>query len=175
MDEFYQMARAGIFTEHDRVELIEGEIVEITPIGSRHGACVDRTAYLFFQKLGGKAIVRVQGVVRLGKHSESQPDIALLKHREDFYSETQPGPHDLLLIVEMADTSQEYDRGIKVPLYARHGIPEVWVIDLQSETVRTYRTPAGENYQEIRRFGRGETISCFFLPELQLAVDEVLG
>lgn len=175
VEEYHRMGEAGIFRENDRVELIEGEIVEMTPIGSRHAACVDRVAQLFFERAARRAIVRVQNPIRLGKHSEPQPDLVLLRPRPDFYAQGHPGPEDVLLLVEVAETSAEYDRTIKLPLYARSGIPEVWLVDLAAAAVEVHRRPTPEGYQEVQRVRRGERVSSQAFPDLDLAVDEVLG
>jgi len=173
--DFYQMAEAGIFDEDDRVELLAGEIIEMTPIGSRHAACVDRVAQLFFERAARRAIVRVQNPIRLGKHSEPQPDLVLLRPRPDFYAQGHPGPEDVLLLVEVAETSAEYDRTIKLPLYARSGIPEVWLVDLAAAAVEVHRRPTPEGYQEVQRVRRGERLAPHTFPDLDLVVAEVLG
>lgn len=125
VEEYHRMAEAGILREDDRVELLEGEIVEMTPIGSRHAACVDRLNQLGVRGVGPRAIVRVQSPVRLGERSEPQPDLTLLRARPDFYAHAHPGPADVLLIIEVAEASADADRTVKMPLYARAAIPEV--------------------------------------------------
>ena len=169
------MAEAGILSEDDRVELIEGEIVEIAPIGSRHGGHVNRLNRLFSQRAGDQAIVSVQNPVRLGEHSEPKPDLTLLKPRPDFYASSHPGPEDVLLVVEVAETSAAYDLEVKLPLYARAGIPEVWLVDLAEERVEVYRQPSPQGYQEVQRVRRGQHLSSQAFPNLELAVDDVLG
>ena len=173
--EYHRMAQAGIFGEDDRVELIEGEIVEMTPIGSRHAACVDRLAQLAFERVSGRAIVRIQNPIQMGEHSEPQPDLALLRPRSDFYAPAHPGPEDVLLIVEVAETSIEYDRDVKVRLYARAGIAEVWLVDLAGEGVEVYRRPVPQGYQEVQRLERGQRVSSHAVSDLELTVDEILG
>jgi len=175
VDDYHRMVQAGILSEDDRVELIEGEIVTMSPIGSRHAACVKRLLRLFIRGVGDRAIVAAQDPIRLGEHSEPQPDLSLLKPREDFYASEHPGPEDVLLLLEVAETSAEYDRKVKIPLYARFGIKEVWLIDLEAETVEVYREPSWEGYQERKVLGRGEVISPTAFPELGLPVDEALG
>src|ERR671938_544657 len=130
VDEYYRMGEAGILTEDDRVELIEGEIIEMSPIGSRHAACVNRLNTLLGRHLRQTAIVSVQNPIRLDAYSEPEPDVALLRPRADYYESGHPTPADALLIVEVADTSADYDRIIKLPLYAKAGIPEAWLVDL---------------------------------------------
>jgi Uma2 family endonuclease len=175
VSEYHRMLESGILAEDDRVELIEGEIVEMTPIGPRHAACVDRLNALLSSQAGGRAIVRVQNPVRLGEQSEPQPDLTLLNFRPDFYAQSHPGPGDILLLIEVVETSAEYDRQIKVPLYARAGIREVWVVDLGADAVEVYREPAPEGYRQVSRLGRGTNLSPEALPGLTLAVDRVLG
>jgi Uma2 family endonuclease len=173
--ECHQMADAGILKECDRVELIEGEIVERPPIGSRHAACVDRLNRLFTTRLGEAAIVRVQNPVRLSQYSEPEPDVAILRWREDFYATAHPGPAGVLLIVEVADTSVGYDRRAKAPMYARSGIAEVWQVDLEHDRIEVMQKPSAQGYQIVRPYVRGERLTPQALPQLELAVDAILG
>ncbi len=176
VDEYHRMAEAGILHEDDRVELIEGEIVEMSPIGRRHQACVDRLTHWLVPALRGRAIVRVQGSVRLSDISAPQPDVLLLRPRQDFYATVDPGSDDVVLAIEVADTSLRYDQGIKVPLYARHGIPEVWVVDLAEERVLVYREPdPGVGYRAVEVLGRGDRLAPHAFPDLELAVDDLLA
>ena len=173
--EYHRMGQAGILREDDRLELLEGEIVEMAPIGSRHQATVDRLNRLFSSRAADAAMVRVQGPVRLGDDSEPQPDLILLRRRSDFYASAHPGPEDVLLLVEVSDTSAEYDREVKLPLYARHGIVEVWLVGLEAGVVEVYRGPTTHGYQEVSQLQRGQGLSSEALPQLELAVDEILG
>jgi Uma2 family endonuclease len=132
--EYDQMVQAGILHEDDRVELIEGEIIEMAAIGSRHAACVNRLVQLFVMHVAGQAIVHAQNPIRLSERTEPEPDLSLLKPRPDFYAAGHPGPQDVLLVIEVADSSIGFDREIKIPLYARAGIPEVW--SLAGESAR---------------------------------------
>ena len=175
VDEYHRMGQAGILREDDRVELIDGEIVEMTPIGSPHAACVTRLAHAFFAMVGRHAAVRVQNPIALGATSEPQPDLALVRPRADFYAGGHPGPGDVWLVVEVADTSLTFDRTVKVPLYARAGIPEVWVVDLAGQRVEVYRRPAGGLYADVQRHERGQRLVCAAFPDLALSVDEALG
>jgi Uma2 family endonuclease len=172
--EYHKMAEAGILSEDDRVELIEGEIVAMSPIGSRHAACVARLTAVF-SRAGRHAIVWVQNPIRLAEHSEPQPDLALLRPRADFYAEAHPGSEDVLLVVEVAETSAAYDREVKVPLYARYGIPEVWVVDPAGDSVEVYRHPSPQGYQDVQTLRRRESVAPLLLPEICLAVDVILG
>jgi Uma2 family endonuclease len=176
VDEYHRMAEAGILGEDDRVELLEGEIVEMSPIGWRHQACVDRFTRLLVMALQDRAILRPQGPIRLSADSEPQPDLVVLRPRADFYAEGGPGSEDVLWLVEISDTSLRYDREVKVPLYGRHGIPEVWVVDLGEERVLVYREPdPGVGYRAVGVLGRGDRLVPLAFPDLELAVDELLA
>ena len=173
-EEYHWMARVGILGEDDRVELVDGEIVEMTPIGHRHAACVNRLAELFSLTLGNAAIVSVQNPVRLGQYSEPQPDLALLRRKPDFYASGHPSAEDILLLVEVADSSAEPDRRVKIPLYARGGAPEVWLVELDQETVTVYRDPAPDGYHTVRVVRRGEQVAPAAFPSHSLAVSDIL-
>lgn len=173
VEEYHRMAQAGILSEDDRVELVEGEIVEMVPIGSRHAACVGRLTALFSAAQTG-GIVWVQNPIRLGEHSEPQPDLTLLRPRGDFYASGHPGPQDVLLVVEVAETSADADREVKVPLYARAGVLEAWVVDLHGEVVEVYRKPSPEGYLEVQRVRKDQSLSVEAFPDLSLSVDEIL-
>ena len=175
VDEFHRMAEAGVFGEDDRLELLDGEIVCMTAIGSRHAACVKRLNELLGQRVQESAIVGVQDPVVLAGDTELYPDVALLRRRPDFYSQSHPRPADVLLVIEVADTSAPYDRGVKLPRYARAGIPEVWVVDLQERVVDVYQRPAGEKYLHHERLKPGHTIAISQVPDRQLAVADVLA
>jgi Uma2 family endonuclease len=149
-EEYHRMGEAGLFGEDDRVELIEGEIVEMTPIGSRHAGTVIRLNRLLGQAVGNRAIVAAQSPLRLDVASEPEPDIALLRPRDDFYTTSHPGPADVLLLIEVAEASLRYDREVKIPLYARHGISAVWLVDLAGRELTAHQQPAGNGYQQIR-------------------------
>jgi len=173
--EYHKMAEAGILSEDDRVELLSGEIVAMSPIGSRHAACVDRLTQYLVVRVAGRAIVRVQNPIRLGEHSEPQPDVALLKPRPDFYATAHPGPEDVVLVIEVAETSAGVDREVKVPLYARFGVSDVWLVDLAGDRVEVFREPSAEGYREVRVLRRGESLAPALLPDLLVPVDAVLG
>ncbi len=173
VEEYHRMHAAGILTEDDRVELLEGEIFVMAPISSRHAACVNKLACVFQEKVGNKAIVSVQNPIRIGEHSEPQPDIALLKPRPDFYFSQLPGHEDVLLLVEVAETSVSYDRDLKIPLYSRAGIPEVWLVDLEGRTVTVFTDPAAQGYGEQRVFRGKEILSSKVFPDLRLTAQEI--
>ena len=158
------MARAGILAEDDRLELIDGDLIDMAPIGSRHAGAVKRLASLLHVAVRGTAVVSVQDPVQIDRHSQPQPDIALLRPRADFYAESHPQPADVLLIVEVAEASLDYDRDVKVPLYARHGVPEVWLLDVAGRSLTVYRAPGTDGYGEQRRIVGAESISPVLLP-----------
>ncbi|MDW8183673.1 MAG: Uma2 family endonuclease [Anaerolineae bacterium] len=175
VEEYHRMREAGILSEDDPVELIEGEIIQMPPISSMHAGCVDRLTMLLMEGVRRRAIVRVQSPIHLGERSEPQPDLALLRPRGDFYASAHPGPGDVLLVIEVAESSGEYDRERKLPLYARSGIPEAWVVDLERGEVVVGRDPAPEGYRALRIARRGETLSPLAFPDFTLLVDELLG
>lgn len=175
VDEFQQMADAGILGDDDRVELLAGQIVEMTPIGSRHASCVDRLARAMHQHAGSSFIVRIQSPIRLDQHSEPQPDVAVLRFRHDFYRDAHPRPADVLLVVEVAETSAQTDRVEKVPLYARAGIPEVWIVDLGGRLVEVYREPSSDGYRQHQRFGPGDRLASVTLPVITVPAADVLA
>ena len=173
VDEYHRMGQAGVFLEDHRVELIDGQVVEMTPIGDRHAACVRRLTRLFARHLLEVAIFDVQNPVVLGTHDAPQPDVTLLKLRPDGYP-THPRAADLLLVVEVADTTLAYDRDVKLPLYAGAGIPEVWLVDLPGERIQVYHDPAGGRYASGRSVSRGATISPLHFPGVSVAADDIL-
>ena len=148
MDDYHAMTRAGILSEDDRVELVEGEIVVMSPVGSRHAACVDILAELLIRAVDHRTSIRVQSPICLDESTELEPDLCVLVRRDDAYSESLPQPEDVYLVIEVSDTTRDYDLRIKAPLYARHGIREYWLVDLGSRTVETYRAPGPEGYGE---------------------------
>ncbi len=171
--EYHRMGEAGILHEDDRVELIEGEIVEMAAIGTRHFTCVNVLNRLLVRSVGDAAIVSVQNPVRLDERTEPQPDLAVLRVRD--YRESLPMPEDVLLLIEVSDTTLRYDRGVKLPLYARAGILEVWIVDLAGEVIERHTDPSGDTYRGYKQARRGEKIESAALPELTLGVDAVLG
>jgi Uma2 family endonuclease len=174
-DDYHRMARTGILKPDARVELIDGEIIEMSPIGNRHMAAVDRLNGLFTPRVVGAAIVRVQGSIALGDDGEPEPDLVLLRYRDDFYGTTDATEEAVLLVVEVADTSERYDRRTKAPLYARYGIPELWIVDLNRDWVTRHLDPTPNGYATTRVFRRGESLSPLAFPDLVVAVDDILG
>jgi Uma2 family endonuclease len=174
VDDYYRMAEAGVLAPDDRVELIDGEVVEMAPIGSRHAACVDQITRLFVTGAGDRAVVRVQNPVRLSPYSEPEPDLVLARPRPNGYAAAHPAPVDVLLLVEVADTTVAFDRGRKLQLYAGAGIPEVWLIDLPAATVEVYREPDGARYLRWSTAVAGDHVSPAAVPDLTLAVSDLL-
>jgi Uma2 family endonuclease len=172
-EEYHKMAEAGILHEDDRVELIEGEIVDMAPIGSRHATCVRELVWLLSKQLGDELRLDVQNPLWLSKYGEPQPDLAVIQARD--YAGALPTPTDVLLLIEVSDTTLRYDREIKLPLYARSGIPEVWIMDLAGEAMERHTSPSGSSYRRMERAQRGETLASEALPTLLLRTDAVLG
>jgi Uma2 family endonuclease len=174
--DFHRMVEAGILHEDDRVELLHGEIVDMPPIGPGHASGVKRLLNSFLPlQLEGKVIISVQDPVHLGEHSEPQPDLALLTPQPDFYALRHPTPQDVLLVVEVMESSAGYDREVKVPLYARFGIPETWLVDVEGRLIEVYHEPGPEGYRQVHTRRRGEHLSPQAFPQFSLTVDEVVG
>ena len=148
VDEYYRMADVGLLAQDARVELIDGEIFDMAPIGSRHGGIVSRLDHRLIRAIGDRAIARVQQPLRLSRSSEPQPDLAIVRSREDFYTRSHPTASDVLLVIEVSETTLRYDQRIKAPLYARHGVPELWIIDLEHLQMHLLRSPQDETYAE---------------------------
>ena len=173
-DEFYRMAEAGILGEDDRVELIEGELIQMAAMGIRHMHCVNRITEWFVLHVAGRAIVSIQNAVLLPPFSMPQPDLALF--RLGVYDlPTVPGPEDVLLVIEVSDTTLRYDRGTKLPLYARAGIAEVWIVDLVRNRVLVNRQPRDNRYELTSIVTRNGSITPSAFPDLSLPVAQILG
>ena len=166
--EYYRMAEVGILSDRDRVELIEGDIVAMAPIGSYHHGTVNQLTHSLVRAVGERAIVSVQGPVHLDDFSEPEPDFALLKPRPDFYRDAHAQPEDVLLLIEVADTSLTYDRTVKRLLYARHAIPEFWIVDLTAAEVEICRDPRTDGYASVRRVGRADALEPVLLPGVRI-------
>lgn len=173
--DYYRMGEAGIFAPDARVELIEGEIIDMAPIGTRHGSAVKRLVSLLTSTLGSRVIVAVQDPLRLSEVSEPEPDLMLLKPRDDFYADAHPTAADVLLLIEVADTSARYVREIKLPLYARHGVPEVWIVDLEARVLRFFREPAGGAYTHASITESPGRTPIAALPGIGIDLTRILG
>jgi Uma2 family endonuclease len=174
-DEYHQMIEAGVFGQNERLELIDGEIVQMSPIGDRHAECVRRLNELLGQLCFGRAIVDVQDPIVVGAEYAPQPDLALLRPRADYYAAHTPTATDCLLVIEVADTSAEFDRQIKMPRYARGGVAELWLVDLERDAVVVYQDPVGDAYQHVQVFRRGETIALGAAEKTRVQVQSILG
>jgi Uma2 family endonuclease len=170
--DYHRMGEAGILYEDDRVELIEGEIVEMAAIGTGHFTCVNGLTRLLVRGVGDAAIVSVQHPLRLDEHTEPQPDLTVLRVRD--YRESLPKPEDVLLLIEVSDTTLSYDRGVKLPLYARAGIREVWIVDLVGEVIERHIDASADGYRGFEKVRRGGKIESAAPPELSFSVDAVL-
>jgi len=172
--EYHQLIASGLFNEDDRIELLGGDLVMMSPIGSQHAGQVNWLTGLLVQNTIGRAIVAVQNPVQLDDNSEPQPDLALLQPREDYYRRSTPTPADVLLLIEVADTSADYDRDVKMRAYARAGICEAWLVELAEGWIEVYREPSPAGYKLLRKVLPGETVSPLAFPDLALAVADVI-
>ena len=174
VDEYHRMAEVGVLAINARIELIEGELVDMASIGTRHAATVKRLNQLVMQAVGAQAIVSVQDPLRLSKRSEVQPDLALLKPRDDFYAGAAPAGTDALLVVEVADSTSSYDRRVKAPLYARHGVPELWIVDLDAGCLRILRAPKDGEYRDVTAIDAPGRIDVQALPGVTIDLSALL-
>ena len=175
VDDYYRMAATGILSENDRTELIEGEIIEMSPIGDPHMNAVNRATMIFARGIGDKVVVSVQNPAFMDRYNVPQPDVVLIRPREGFYGEGKPNPEDVVLLIEVSDTSLRFDRKVKAPIYARNGIREVWIIDLQGEAIYVYREPRGNTYVSIETKGRVDRISPEAFPDFAVNVSDLIG
>ncbi|MBE9005954.1 Uma2 family endonuclease [Fortiea sp. LEGE XX443] len=175
VEQYHKMIESGILTENERVQLIRGEIVEMSPIGTKHAACVNCLNKLLYSKLGDRVLIAIQNPVKLNDYSEPQPDVAILKPRDDFYATTHPQPQDIFLLIEVADSTITYDREEKIPLYAEANITEVWLVDINGQIVEVYQQPIATGYQQMQKFTSGETLSIPSFPEVKISVNEIFG
>lgn len=172
IDDYDHMVGAGILSEDDRVELINGEIVEMSPIGGRHVACVDNLTRLLASHLRTDVIVSIQNPIRLGQFQEPGPDIVV--KRRQAYGDELPAAEDVLLLMEVADTSLTFDRETKLLLYASAGIPEAWLVDIPGQAIERHTNLVGDTYRVTVHVGRGEAIESTVFPDLRLKTDDIL-
>ena len=168
--DYHRMAEIGVLAPDARVELIEGEIIDMAPIGRDHQSIVDQLNRALIRAVGDDAIVRVQGSVRLGQWSEPQPDVVLLEPRPDFYRSEFALGTDTLLVIEVSDTTLRYDRDVKVPLYARHGVPEVWIVDVNGNMLLVYASLRDGKYEQHVALERPSSVPVTRLPGVALDV-----
>jgi Uma2 family endonuclease len=175
INQYHQMIEHGIFTENDKIELIKGELISMSPVGIKHAFVVRRLTALLSQKFGDRSIIDIQNPILLDDNSEPEPDVVVLKPRDDFYQFQLPRPDDLLLIIEVSDSTLKYDRTVKIPLYSEAKIREIWIIDINSECVEIYRYANTEGYDQMQRYRLGETLSILAFPDIYLTVNEIFG
>jgi Uma2 family endonuclease len=175
VDEYYRLGELGILGEDDRVELIDGQVVQVSPIKPAHAGCVCALRELLAAAVETCFLVRVQNPVRLGERTEPQPDLAVVHRRPDGYRKVHPLPGDVLLVIEVSDTTVEYDRDVKLPVYARAGIREAWLVNLPADRVEAHRDPGPGGYANVRIARRVETVRPVLLESVTLSVEEILG
>ena len=169
------MGEAGILHEDDRVELIEGELIDMAPIGPDHAGTVNGLVKALVMACGDHAVVAVQNPVRLDRHSEPQPDFALLRPRADQYRTAHPGPADILALIEVANTSLRFDRAIKLPLYARAGVPELWIVDLAGRSIDVHRDPKDGAYATTLTVTSADAVTLASEPRITVPLAHVFG
>ena len=175
-DEYHRMVEAGIFGEGNRIELIDGDLIDMAPIGQGYAAIVGGLNEALFLACAGRAIIWPQNPIRLDRSSEPQPDLAVLRRRADFYATGErPGPAEILLLVEVAGSSLRFDQKVKLPLYSRAGIAEVWIVDLQRRVLDAYRRPDGDAYGEMTTHQPGDQIGLVLAPEIIVTLSLVFG
>ncbi len=175
VEDYHQMLESGVLNEDSRVELLNGEIIKMSPIGKRLSARVKRLNKLLGKELDPTLVIGVQDPIQLDDYSEPQPDLSVLKPRADFYEAAHPLPPDVLFVIEVADSSAESDREIKLPTYARAGIAEVWLVDLTKNRIEVHSNPHNGVYQEVRILQRGQAVISQTVPQLALQADDILG
>jgi Uma2 family endonuclease len=175
VDDYYRMAEVGILGPEDRVELIDGEIIQMSPIGTRHAGCVSRATRLFNLAFKGRAVVSTQNPLRLNNYTEPEPDVVLLKYRDDDYSNKRMWAEDALLVIEVADTTLKIDRDVKLPRYAAAGVPEVWIMDLKGNRLLVYRDLEKSAFQTNLTLKSGDSVFVSAFPDTTFAIAELLG
>jgi Uma2 family endonuclease len=173
--DYHRMAETGVLRQDVRVELLDGQVALMSPIGSPHAGCVNRLTQMLALATAGRATVGIQNPVVLDDFSEPQPDVAVLKYRSDGYAERHPRPADVLVLIEVTVTSACIDRDVKLPLYARAGVPEVWLVDLEADTVEIYREPARDGYALVRTATRDDALVPLHLATVTLSGADILG
>jgi Uma2 family endonuclease len=175
VDDYYRMFDIGVLTENDRVELIDGEVREMSPIDPIHSGIINSLNYHLSTQLGKRALLSIQNPVRLNEHDEPLPDLAVVRWRDDFYQQMHPVPADVLIAIEVANTSVAYDRKEKLPRYAAASIPEVWLVNIARQTVEQYAKPVDGQYTERLVVNRGQTLVPKAIDNVELTVDQIFG
>ena len=173
VEDYHRMGEAGILGPESRVELIEGELIDMAPIGSLHISVVNTLSTFFVHGIGHSGIVSTQNSIHLSSDTEPQPDIAILKPRPDKYRAALPTAADILLLIEVADSSAAYDGMVKLPLYASHGISEVWLFDLKAERLEVHTQPKANGYGSVRRFGKQDAVTPGLIQIAPLPLKEI--
>lgn len=172
--DYHRMLESGVLNEDSQVELLNGEIIKMSPIGKRHSARVNRLNKLLSTELDPALVIGVQDPIQLDDYSEPQPDLSVLKARDDFYESAPPLPADVLVLIEVADSSAAVDREVKLPAYAQAGVAEVWLVDLTKDRIEVHSNPHNGVYQEVRIVQRGQEVISTTLPQLKLKADDIL-
>jgi Uma2 family endonuclease len=172
---YQMMVATGVLTKYDRIELIEGDMLDMALMGTKHSAITSRLNELLILAVTRSATVVVGGPVNLGEFSQPQPDLMLLRRRADFYDSKTPESADVLLLIEVSDSSLAYDQGVKLNLYARYGVAEYWVVDVEGRRIVTYREPAAKGYRRKAEFEVPDALTPQAFPELKIAVAEIFG
>lgn len=173
VEDYHKMAEAGILPERG-IELINGEIFEMSPIGSRHAKAVNKLNRILGKLLGDDMIISIQNPILASDYSEPEPDIAILKYREDFYANAHPKGADTMLVIEIADSSINYDLKVKLPVYAQSGVPEFWLVDLGKEEIQAFWQPTGDRYRFSQLVAKGDILTAQYFA-LEIAVAEILS
>ncbi|HMT20791.1 MAG TPA: Uma2 family endonuclease [Promineifilum sp.] len=173
--DFLRMVEVGLLAEDDRVELLWGDIVEMSPINVAHASTVSRLLSVLSKTLGERVILSVQNPVQLDNESLPQPDIALLRPRDDFYSTHYPEAKDVFLLIEVSDSTLNYDRWTKTTLYGTAGIADYWIVNLPAQRIEVYREPRPDGYRTVTYYARGEMLSLLSFPDVELNVTGILG
>ena len=172
--EYYAMAEAGVFHPEERVELLDGDVIVMPPINEWHASNVTMFTNTLPPQLQNRAVVSIQNPVRLDDNSEPEPDAMLLRWRDDFYRDGHPHPGDVLLLIEVSDSSLDFDRNEKLSRYAAAGIPEVWIVNRPDHRIESHSDPAGDEYATVRYYGPGESIAPLAFPDVALEVDRII-
>ncbi|MFN0079958.1 MAG: Uma2 family endonuclease [Prosthecobacter sp.] len=172
-EKYHALIQSGAFTEDDRLELINGYLVQKMSIGPNHAGAVKALNFLLNRRLGDRAIVAVQDPITINEYSEPEPDIVIARFRDDFYRQSHPGPGDVILVIEVADSSLSYDLTAKIPLYAAAGIPEAWLVNLNARQMTVFRQPEGAAYTQSEVFKDGDTVAVPGFADVTLRMDEL--
>ena len=175
VEEYHQMREKEVLHPEERVELLQGKILQIAPKNPPHAATNLCAANCLNQCLAGKALVRIQDPIALSAFSEPEPDLAIVQRKEGFYRDRHPAPDDVYLLIEIADTTLNFDRDQKAPIYAEADIPEYWILDVNTKQVYVFRQPHQGRYQEERILGETATISLLAFPEVTIAVAQLFA